>query len=64
MHAAPFTIAVVGATRTLMDMGPDPVAEWQETVFPYIVKIVEIDISLNKVPVDVRTGGDTAISQD
>ena len=64
MHTITFTITEETAIGTLSFLCPFTVTEFTETIFPYIHKIILIDIPLMIITTDTRTGRDRTVCQD
>jgi len=58
VHSASFAVAVVAAFFTNSRFCPAAVAHYFKAVIPNILKTVFVNVSLNKMPVDIRAGGD------
>jgi hypothetical protein len=55
MKPISLTILVVGTFSTFSFYGPAAVSEWSEFGLPNLMEIIPINISLNKIPVDIGT---------
>lgn len=57
-------VSKFAATSALSPAHPAAVPEGFKLRFPYLEKIVAVDVALGERAVDVGTGGDSAVDQD
>ena len=61
VHRAALAIAVITAFFANAGFHPAPVPHYLESIVPHLLKIVPVNIALDKMPVDIRAGGDRAV---
>lgn len=64
MHPVTLAITEEGTIATSIFFHPIAVTEWLEAFFPYLHKIVPIDIPLMKITPDTGTSRDRTVYQD
>lgn len=64
MHAVSLAVTEEITIGTSVFLHPLPVAGRLETVFPYIHKVIPVDIALIEIAADTGTGRDRTICQD
>jgi len=62
MYPVTFTITVLVATQAFVYFRPGSIPERQKPIFPDFIEIIPVNIALDEIPVDIRTGRDAAIS--
>jgi hypothetical protein len=58
VHCAALAVTVIAAFFANAFFCPTPLPHYFKAVVPYVLKVISVNIALDKVPVDVRAGGD------